>query len=373
MTSVGMSPALVVRDATDADNAALVALTAACTMRGDIALRMDRAPDFFALTRLEADETRVGIVAGEDGQVVGCVAASRRRAYVNGSLETICYVSDLKVHPSARGSGVADLLTAYARDASGELAGMDAPCVLTILGGNTPMERRARGPRGMPALSRFATLSVVAIPLLWERRERPLGLTVRSATVDDLDDMAALWNGRARVRQLAGVFDAGQLALWIADAPGLTLPDYLLAVDGSGRVVGFVGVWDQTAFKQLRVVSYSPRLALVRRGINLIAPLTGAPRLPEPGGALPALATVNLCAGDPAVLRALILEAYRRHRGGRFGFITVGLDVCDPLLDATRGLFGQPTTVHAYVSSARGIGDPQRLRGLPLHYETALV
>jgi len=29
MTSVAMSPALVVRDATDADNAALVALTAA--------------------------------------------------------------------------------------------------------------------------------------------------------------------------------------------------------------------------------------------------------------------------------------------------------------------------------------------------------
>ena len=373
MTSVAPSPTLVVRDATAADNAALVALTAACTMRGDIALRMDRAPDFFALTRLEGDETRVGIVASEDGQVVGCVAAARRRAYINGSPETICYVSDLKVHPSARGSGAADLLTAYARDASGELAGIDAPCVSTILGGNSTMERRARGPRGMPALSRFATLSVVAIPLLWERRERMIGVTVRSATVDDLEDMAALWKRRAAARQLAGVFDAAELALWIGDAPGLTLHDYLLAVDGTGRVIGFLGVWDQTSFKQMRVVSYSPRLSLVRRGINLIAPLAGALPLPEPGGALPALATVHVCADEPATLRALIIEAYRRHRGGRFGFITVGLDVVDPLIDAARGLFAQPTIVHAYVSSARGIGDPQRLQGRPLHHETALV
>lgn len=373
MTAVESISALLVRDATVDDNEALIELTAACTMRGDIALRMDRAPDFFALNRLEGDRTRVGVVTDEDGRVLGCVAAARRRAWVNGALGTISYVSDLKVHPSARGTGAADLLSMYVRDASAELAGANAPCVLTILAGNAPMERRTSGPRGTPILAKFATLSVMAIPLLWERCERVAGIGVRGATHADLEEMAVLWRKCAPTRQLSAVLDAETLAAWIAEAPGLSVSDYLLATDCSGRIVGFLGVWDQTAFKQMRVVSYSPRLALARRVINVIAPLVGAPPLPDQGGALSALATVHICAPDPNALRALLMEAYRRNRAGRFTFITMGLDVRDPLTAATRGLLAQPTLVNAYVTSPRGSADPKLLSGLPLHHETALV
>ena len=46
---------------TAADNAALVALAAACPMRGDMTMCIDRAPDFFALARLEGERWRVGV------------------------------------------------------------------------------------------------------------------------------------------------------------------------------------------------------------------------------------------------------------------------------------------------------------------------
>ena len=68
-----------VRDATGADNAALIALAAACPMVGDLTMRIDRAPDFFALARLEGERWRVG-VAESDGEVIGCVTASERTA-----------------------------------------------------------------------------------------------------------------------------------------------------------------------------------------------------------------------------------------------------------------------------------------------------
>ncbi|MFN2566173.1 MAG: hypothetical protein ABR499_14345 [Gemmatimonadaceae bacterium] len=371
--AVATRPALVVRDATTADNAALVALSASCTMEGDVALRMDRAPEFFALNRLEGDAWRVGVAVDADGSVVGCVAVARRRVWVNGVETTTAYVGDLKVLPAARGSGAADLLTEYARETSATLCGADAPVVLTILAGNRRMEHRTRGPRGTPVLARFATLAVAAVPLLWERRERVGGLSVRSASSADAEAMAALWREVAPGRQLASVIDAESLAVWVARAPGLALSDYLLAYDARGRLRGFVGVWDQASFKQMRVVSYSARLALARRAINLTAPLVGAARLPEPGEALPALASVHVCATDAAALRALLLEAYRRHRGGRYAFLTVGLDHGDPLRAATRGLLAQPTIVHAYVTTARGTGDPASLAGRPLHHETALV
>ena len=364
---------LELRDATPADNEALLELTAACTMHGDIGLRMDRAPDFFALSRIEGESVRVGVVTDAGGRVVGCAAAARRIAYLNGAATPTSYAYDLKVHPSARRSAAADLLSLYVRDAAGELAGPDAPCLLTILAGNASMERRARGPRGTPVLSRFATLAVTSIPLLWKRDARVSGVSVRDASPRDVEEMATVWRRIAVGRQFAAALDADSLAAWISNAPGLAIEDYLLATSPSGRIVGFVGVWDQTAFKQMRVVSYSPRLAVVRRGFNLIAPFAGVPSLPAPGGALPAVVTVHLCAEDPTVLRALLLAAYSRLRGGRFTFMTVSLDVRDPLLAATRGLLGQPTMVNAYVSNPRGYADPGFLRPMPLHYESSLV
>jgi hypothetical protein len=185
--------------------------------------------------------------------------------------------------------------------------------------------------------------------------------------------MAAKWRSYACARQFADILDADTLHGWIRQAPGLSIENYLIATDARGRVQGFLGVWDQASFKQTRVVGYSKRLAWVRRGMNVIAPIVSAPPLPEPGGVLPALTTVHVCADDALVLRALLLEAYRRHRGGRHAFITIGLDARDPLCAATRGLLAQPTLVHAYVTTAAGSANPHDFSGRMLQHEAALV
>ena len=372
MSAVATVREVEVREAAPTDNRALIELAAACSMDGAISLRVDREPDFFALNALEGTAWRVGVALHGDA-IIGCVAASRRLVWMNGTPSVIGYASDFKVHPAWRGTGAADMLARWVTDTIAELCGDDTPTLLTILGGNSRMENRVRGPRGAPRLARFASLSVRAIPLLYERRHRVPGIVVRSAGPADVEAMAALWREVAPRRQLAEVLDAGSLKDWISRAPGLTLDAYLLAHDRRGRLIGFMGVWDQSGFKTLRVVGYSPRLAIVRRAVNAIAPLTGAPRLPEPGGALPILATVHVCAAERRVLRALILEAYRRHRGGRHALLSVGLDARDPLLGATRGLLAQPTAVHAYVTTPRGTADPSMFDGRPLHYETALV
>ena len=200
-----ITPGVAVRAATEIDNAALLALCEACPMEGDIALRVDRAPSFFALNRLEGDDWGVGVAESETGEVSGCVAVARRDVWLDGRPATACYVSDLKVHPRARRTGVADLLTEYARERCAALAGEKVPSLLTILAGNSRMENRIGGPRGLPLLTRIATISAAAIPLLWERRERVRGISVRRAAPEDLALMAALWRREGSRRQFAGV------------------------------------------------------------------------------------------------------------------------------------------------------------------------
>jgi ribosomal protein S18 acetylase RimI-like enzyme len=363
------------REATARDNEALVALAAACPMRGAVSLRVDRAPDFFALNRLEGDRWRVGVAVTDDGELVGCIAVAARTAYVSGVPRVVAYVSDLKVHPAHRDGSVADALSAYACGASRELGGDDVPISLTILSGNRAMERRVHGPRGLPVLQRVATIRAHAVSLLWHRGIPRSSLTVAPGTERDLQEMAALWSRVAPGRQLASWHDPDSLAEWIHAAPALDIGAYLLARRRDGRLAGFLGMWDQSEFKQLRVMAYSARLAAFRAGFNAAAPLIGAAALPSVGAPLRHLTAVHVCVApdEPHVLRTLLLHAYAAARGHGYAFFTIGLDVRDPLTAALRGLLAQPTDIHAYVTAPSGRYRGPELDDSPYHHEIALA
>jgi hypothetical protein len=365
-----------VRLASADDNAALIALTAACPMDGDLSLCIDRAPDFFALNRLEGDRWKVAVVDGPAGTPIACVATAERRVWLHGRPATIVYAGDLKVHPDYRDLHTADALERFVVDVARNTAGPSTPILLTVLAGNTSMERRASGPRGLPRLQRFATLHSFAIPLLWRRRVvESAAFRVEHARDCDLEEMADLWLRVAPSRQFAGAFDAEGLAQWIHAAPGLRIEDYLLARDRQGRVTGFVGIWDHRAIKTLRVLRYSPALAVLRGVVTALAPFVGATPPPAVGLPLQYASAVHICVptGRVDVMRALVLAAYQRLHGTGRVFMNVSLDARDPLASALNDLLATPTVIHAYATTARGEWTGASLSDRPLHFETALV
>ncbi len=363
-----------IRDATPADNEPLIALAAACSMLGDISLRIDRGPDFFALNRLEGQCWRVG-VAERAGMIVGCVAISERLAYVNARERRTGYVGDLKVHPAHRDTRIADELSRYAERAC-ELLPPTAPVMITVLAGNRAMERRLPGPRGVPVLRRIGTIRTHSIPILWRRRVNDPGcIRVAPAGWTDIDEMAALWSRVAPLRQLAPVLSASAMAEWILAAPGLDISSYRLARSSNGELLGFLAVWDQRVFKQLTVVAYSTRMKAARSAFNLLVPTVGGERMPRPGSPLNCVSIAHICvpADKPRVLRALIISGYNEQRGSGCSFMNVGMDRRDPLSAAVDGLFAQPTDVNAYIVAPRTGVIPEHLDERPLHNEIALV
>ena len=369
-----VSPFVSVRHAEPSDNRALIDIAAACPMEGDIALAMTRAPDFFQLNRLEGAQWRVG-VAEVDSRVVGCVMGAERRTYLHGVERTTLYTGDLKVHPAFRGTGVADALSEWVRSALAEMAPTDTPVLLTILGGNRAMERRTIGRGKVPRFERFATIRAHSIPLLLPRGFGETSLHCLRATPNDIEEMASLWGRIAPTRQFAPVHTADGLADVIANAPGLEISDFVLARDSGGRLLGFLGWWDQSSFKQLRVVRYSPRLQVVRAVMNGVARLTNGVPLPQGGEQLRYCTAVYVCVPceRPEVLRALIRASYSELHRARYAFATIGLDVRDPLCAALGGLFAQPTDAHAYVCTPLGDYAGRPLTDRPLYYEIALV
>ena len=186
--------------------------------------------------------------------------------------------------------------------------------------------------------------------------------------------MAALWSDVARHRQLAPAHDADSLARWVREAPGLDIDDFRLARASDGKLLGFVGLWDQRQFKQLTVVGYSPRMAVARRVFNSLALLTGSEPLPQSGAPLNVVTGTHVCVPhDRAdVLRGLLVSAHNELRGSGCSVLNIGLDITDPLGVALKGLLAQPTDIHAYLTNARGKAWDADLGGT-LHYEIALV
>ena len=376
MTTAIAAPSRMVRVATPDDNEALIALTTACPMEGDLSLCIDRAPDFLALNRLEGDRWRVAVVDGIDRRAIACVATAERRVWLQGNPRTVVYAGDLKVHPDYRDARTADALERFVSDTARDTAGDSTPIYLTILAGNAAMERRVGGPRGLPRLHRFATLHAFAIPLLWSRRLRDgADLRVEEATEASLEEMADLWSNVAPTRQFAPVMDAERLARWIAGARGLNVTDYLLVRDRHRQLLGFMGVWDQRELKTLRVLRYSPGLSVLRGVMSALAPLVGATAPPAIGQPLHHASAVHVCVpySRPDVMRALVLAAYERlHRTDRV-FLQIALDVRDPLIEALSGILATPTEIHAHATMPAGSWMGGALDDRPLHFEIALV
>ena len=136
-----------IRQATEADNEALLKLTRATPMGGRIALRIDREPDFFALLRARGEA--VVYVATHGQEVIGCLSAAIHSSYVRGTLEKIAHVGDMKVHPNFRGRQVTLRLIA-ALQLHLQSEGVDV-CFSLVADGNKPVMTIAEGRHGTPA------------------------------------------------------------------------------------------------------------------------------------------------------------------------------------------------------------------------------
>jgi GNAT superfamily N-acetyltransferase len=362
-----------IRAAQPSDNAGLVALAAASPMEAGLTICVRRDPDFFALTSIEGQRSQVGVAQDRWGDVVGCIGVAERLAFVRGAARRTAYIGDLKVHPRHRGLGVADELTRYARDVCRAMqGGDDMPCLVTALQGNRDMERRVRGPRGLPELHRFATVLSYTIPLFLPRfGGRSGAYAVRRACEDDRDEMGCIWRVAARAHQFGPVTDPADVM-----APGLSIDDYWLVHHAvTGRLAGFLACWDQHSFKRTHVERYDLRTGALRRVLNVAAPLVGGLRLPPEGAALRQLAAFQVAVqgSDPAVLHALLERAYADARARGYVALTIGLDVRDPLVDALDGFMAIPTPLQAYVTTPAGRYRGPDLGERPLHFETALV
>jgi hypothetical protein len=358
------------------DEPALRRLLRAAPFAGDIRVTLEREPCIDFANAVEGERTQILVArAAHEPGVVAMGARTLRTSFVNGRPTRVGYLGMLRVLPQYQGHA-ALLRRGYAALRALHADGAAALNVTTIVADN----RRARrvleaGLTGLPTYRHLGDLLTLLLVTRRRRARTAGGISVSSAAAGDVDEIARCLARYGERFQFAPCWTAADL-LSAVRARGLSLGDFLLARRGS-RVVGCVACWDQRAFKQVIVRGYSARLRLARPLWNLLAPLSGAPRLPAVGRALELAHLSHLAVDDddPRVFEALVDGARRAAARRGLEHLTLGLAERNPLAATAQARFSARLyRSRAYlVHWSDGEAAARAVDARPMHLEAAIL
>lgn len=356
-----------IRPATAADGEAILDLVRRTPQQGRVLLNFERDPDFFAGAHISCEVPEVWVAGRGDG-LAAVFNIGRRAVFVNGEERQVRYAHDLRIAPDARG-GL--LLHRMFRVLRRELAPGEWMQTVILAGNRDSMGSVGSGRAGLPTYYPFGEIetSLLATASAPAAAGVP-GLHVAPATAADLPDLQQFLDREGPRRQF---FPRHRLDALSAGDPyyaGLASGDFMLAWRGT-RVVGVLGIWDQSPFRRTRVLAYPGAVRILRPLLNLLGPVTGGLRLPPEGQSFRyrTLHTLLVQDDDPAVFRLLLQRQLEAQRG-RCDALVLGMFVGDPLRPVLRG-FRRRTLASrhflvSYDGDPRPALDPRRLPAIEI-------
>jgi hypothetical protein len=314
------------------DDAELRALLRDNPMNGSMQVTFEREPDFFAACTIRGSFHQVGVGRElESGRIVGLGTRSIAEAFVNGRAVPFGWLSDLRLAPAYRGGTLVARGYRFLRqlhgDSRAELYG-----TMIFHDNQTALRTIAATRAGLPA---YHDLGVMHCPGINLRRRKPAiaaDCEIIRGRRELLPEIVDCLNRNNARKQFAPVHDVESFLhgnRWRDFQP----LDFYVA-RRNDQVVGVIGRWDQSAFKQTRVISYGKRLRWMVPAANAVQSLLGAPAFPEPGQYVPFfyVSFIAVDQDDRGVFRALLREVYNGGVGSSFRYAMVGLHERDPLL-----------------------------------------
>lgn len=350
-----MAARLQVRDARADDVDDLRALVRDAAQDGDVRICYEREPDYFTAVSVPTPSPRVIVLEDTQAQkVVGAFCLGQRQAFVNGERRPVWYGNELRLHSGWRGGVALHRMFRTFKSVLGD----DWMQTIIMAGNEASLGAVASGRAGLPTYHPCGELASFMVSVR-QKLAISSDMAVRRAVTADIPAMQVLYETEASRKQLAPCFDFSRLGTKDPYYAGARLEDFFLAFDGD-RLVGMAGWWDQTPFKQSRVIGYSQTMRRLRPFYNLFAGATGRITLPREGviSRYAYLHAVACLDNDPAILRTILAAVLDDPAARRaVDSVVFGCDVRDPLQNALKGLKVRKMRSHQFLASYAG--DPR--------------
>jgi hypothetical protein len=324
----------ILEQAVPSDDAALRNLVRSTPMDGPMRLSLEREPDFFRAAKIGNIATEVIVGREVDGgRVVSTASRAIRRAYVDGSEQSLGYLSSLRILKDAAGSTLLARGYRYLRELHDDAR---APYyITTILEGNRAAENILTSERaGLPAYVPFGRLRTYLVPLYRRARRMARGSVARCAVSADVSPALECLTQFNAGLQFAPVYKPEDLGAGSHMLCGLSAGALYLHCRGE-TIDGTLAVWDQQRFKQAVVSGYSPWLAALRPFLAFGSHFGLAPRLPAAGHTLPCLYAALLSSRDSnqGVFEELFETVVAERSQAGFAYLLLGLSDRHPFCE----------------------------------------
>lgn len=322
--------------ANPADEAQIRRLLRQNPVPGQMALTYEREPDYALGTSVMGHLCQTLVARQQASDAVVAVATrSIRSLFVNGQVQAVGYIGQLRVDPLHQGRWL--LPQGFRLFHELHQDGATRGYITTIIQGNTQAEgllvHKAR--RTLPVYRPLGQLFTMAIIVGRPRRPHWGSMELRSGDTVAVDDLIAFLHRNGSQRQF---FPAYRVADF--DEPAtrdFSVADFVVACR-HGRIVGVAGLWDQSGYKQMVVRAHSPTLRRLRPFYKGVARLLGAQPLPDVGQPIRFGYASFLCVeeADASVCQQLLTALHNRAAQWGLAFLMVGLTDRDPLLPVVR-------------------------------------
>jgi hypothetical protein len=320
--------------ATPADDHELRELLRHSPVPGPISVTFEREPSFYNSCHIRGDFFQIGV--GRDrrtGKIIGLGTRSVAPGFINGEETSLGYLADLRLERQYRGGTLIARGYRFLRQLH-EDRRTRLYTTAIFSENHAALTTIASGRAGLPRYHDQGTFHSPGINIRYARRPIDAGCEIHRGSEELLPEIVGCLNRNNSRRQFAPVHT---VTMFRNRWRNFRIEDFHVAMRGSS-VVGAVGCWDQSAFKQTRVAGYGPRLRWTVPLANTLRPVTRAPRYPKPGEEVNFFYLTFIAVDDDnlQVFRALLRSAYNAAVGTEYLYAILALHERDPLLPALR-------------------------------------
>lgn len=325
--------------ATPDDDPAIRRLLATNPVPGRVTLTYEREPSYFLGCGTMGQSYQVLVARhhnGSGGELAGVACRAVRSLFVNGQVENVGYLGQLRVDKQFRGRWLVPLGFRFLRELHSD--GRARGYVTTIIEENVVAQGvlvdRARS--ALPIYREVGRLCTAALIVRRPGKVLPSPCHISRGTAADLSAIVRFLQQPGANKQFFPVYTEDHFRD-NSTTRGFRPDDFVVA-RRSGEVVGVVGLWDQSSYKQMVVQGYDRSLRWARPFYNVGARWVGAQPLPPPGQPIHFAYASFICIADndPNIFRALLRHVYNLAAERGYAYLMVGLSCCDPLLAVAR-------------------------------------
>ena len=311
------------RLATQDDNDQLLELTSASGMTGEIALRIDRHPDFFQLLKLRG-ESKV-FVAVDGSSIVGSLAVSEQQVFLGGEIHSLLYIGDFKVAEAYRnksiGGQLCDELAKYVISIDADLA------FLNVSKGNDKPFSFFRNRPGFPDFNNIGVFNIHQL-VGKKQKNKWLSYVVESTTASF--KVIDFLNSQYSSYELGSVITKGKLE-----------GTDLFIIQHENKIIAAMCLADTMSVKQNVMTQLSWMKKIMLRAMNLCSGILGISKMPTLQMPVRMLYIKYLAVRyhDRKLVLALINHARHIAYERSYSFASISLHEKDPLNASLAGHF----------------------------------